>query len=164
MPQSKTEQLQIRVSRHEKRDIQKKARAAGLGVSAWVLSRLLPDESKRFHALVDALSARPGDATILASLHDFLIGLSALTLLEALADAPRSAVPQPWRSYLAAMIEHRAHQLETPPPPWVLDVGPSPEPYFASSLLSLRLHLLTHSPQAFRRRNLFVDAVLGERV
>ena len=36
--------------------------------------------------------------------------------------------------------------------------------WFASELKSLRLHLLTKSPAPFRRRNLFVDSTLGDRV
>jgi len=31
-------------------------------------------------------------------------------------------------------------------------------------LLGLRLHLLTHSPAPFRRRNIFIDASVGARV
>jgi hypothetical protein len=35
---------------------------------------------------------------------------------------------------------------------------------FCSSLQSLRMHLLTHSPPPFRRRNIFIDSSLGQRV
>ncbi|HTY49830.1 MAG TPA: hypothetical protein VMB48_09070 [Steroidobacteraceae bacterium] len=38
------------------------------------------------------------------------------------------------------------------------------EPAFGSELRSLRLHLLTQSPPAFRCRNIFIDASVGERV
>jgi len=38
------------------------------------------------------------------------------------------------------------------------------EPWFATTLQSLRLHLLRVAPAAFRRRNLFVDAGAGGRV
>jgi len=30
--------------------------------------------------------------------------------------------------------------------------------------MSLRLYLLTHSPAAFRRRNIFIDATVGAQV
>jgi hypothetical protein len=43
-------------------------------------------------------------------------------------------------------------------------VKPLERPWFASSLKSLRLHLLTASPPPFRRRNLFVDSTIGDRV
>jgi hypothetical protein len=39
-----------------------------------------------------------------------------------------------------------------------------PQPVFGSELKALRLHLLTNSPPAFRRRNIFIDATLGDRV
>jgi hypothetical protein len=37
-------------------------------------------------------------------------------------------------------------------------------PAFGSSLASLRLHLLTRAPVALRRRNLFADASVDDRV
>jgi len=37
-------------------------------------------------------------------------------------------------------------------------------PVFATDLASLRAHLLRASPVAYRRRNLFVDAAVGDRV
>ena len=49
-------------------------------------------------------------------------------------------------------------------PAWTRTVEPLTLPVFASTLQSLRLHLLTHSPPPFRRRNLFIDASLGDRV
>jgi hypothetical protein len=41
---------------------------------------------------------------------------------------------------------------------------PLAEPVFASSLQSLRLHLLVLSPAPFRRRNIFIDSTLGARI
>jgi hypothetical protein len=35
---------------------------------------------------------------------------------------------------------------------------------FGSTLVSLRLYLLTHSPPPFRRRNIFIDATVGSSV
>jgi hypothetical protein len=35
---------------------------------------------------------------------------------------------------------------------------------FGSDLQNLRLYLLTHSPPPFRRRNIFIDSTLGDRV
>jgi len=49
-------------------------------------------------------------------------------------------------------------------PKWTRQIAPLPEPVFGSALLGLRLYLLTRSPAAFRRRNLFVDATLDDQV
>jgi len=49
-------------------------------------------------------------------------------------------------------------------PPWVQSVAPLREPVFGTSLPSLRLHLLMHTPAPFRRRNLFIDSSVGDPV
>jgi hypothetical protein len=51
-----------------------------------------------------------------------------------------------------------------PPPDWTLAVQPLSEPAFGSPLQSLRLHLLVAAPPAFKRRNIFVDSSVGDRV
>jgi hypothetical protein len=43
-------------------------------------------------------------------------------------------------------------------------VPPLDEPHFATPLRGLRLHLLRASPVAFKRRNIFVDSSVGDRV
>lgn len=78
--------------------------------------------------------------------------------------APSSRLSPVLENQLAAMVETRASQLRIPPPAWVHDIPPLEHPWFASDLLSLRLHLLANSPPAFKRRNLFVDATVGSRV
>ena len=65
---------------------------------------------------------------------------------------------------IAAMVEHTAGLKGVRPPAWTGDISPLAEPYFASNLQSLRLHLLVSSPPAYRRRNIFVDSVVGARV
>ena len=49
-------------------------------------------------------------------------------------------------------------------PEWCRSVRPLAEPVFTTELVSLRLHLLLHAPIPFRRRNIFVDASVGDRV
>jgi hypothetical protein len=49
-------------------------------------------------------------------------------------------------------------------PSWTGEVRPLEKPVFGSSLKSLRLHLLRHSPVAFRSRNIFIDSSIGDRV
>jgi hypothetical protein len=62
------------------------------------------------------------------------------------------------------MVEQASQQRDVPPPAWSRDVPPLEEPYFATPLRSLRLHLLRQAPVLFKRRNLFVDSAVGARV
>ncbi len=68
------------------------------------------------------------------------------------------------RNYVAAMVEQAAHMKRVRPPAWTARVEPLETPWFATSLESLRLHLLRASPVPFKRRNLFVDSAVGARV
>jgi len=141
----------------------RRARAAGMDLTGWMLARLLPDEGIRLRALVRDLRAREDPSFVLAELNSFLSSLSASGLTAAL-ELPPDALPDELRAnQLAAMIETAAQRLGVSPPRWVDEILPLRTPWFASSLMSLRLHLLTRSPAAFRRRNLFVDATLGDR-
>ncbi len=169
MNELKSSQLQLRVSPREKREIQRRAESAGLSMSEWVVSQLLPKQHETFQDLVRNLNHESSEAPnassyALAALNDFLAKLSAQDFKRALTDP--SVVPHSefHRVYLAAMIEHAAVQKGAEVPAWVLSSGPLGVPYFATELTSLRLHLLMHSPPAFRRRNLFVDASVGDRV
>ena len=47
-PEARSEQLQIRVTPAEKSAIARAARRAGLGMSAYVLSRVLPEQSELY--------------------------------------------------------------------------------------------------------------------
>ena len=68
------------------------------------------------------------------------------------------------QNYLAAMVEQAAAQRGVEPPAWVRDVPPLETPYFASGLRTLRQYLMAVSPVPFKRRNLFIDATIGDRV
>jgi hypothetical protein len=161
---AKTEQLQIRVSRAQKAAIRAQAKRAGMGMSDWVLSRILPPLRERFREIVTevARSERPGYA--LAELNDLLSGLSADELGLATAERPAVSLSPYLENYVAAMVELAAGRKGGKAPAWTSEVAPLAEPVFGSSLESLRLHLLTHSPPPFRARNLFVDASIGDRV
>jgi hypothetical protein len=160
----KTEQLQIRVSEQEKSELQRRAQGAGMSVSSWVLARLLPAKAAAFRELLRELSGTDRPSFVLAELSDLLAELSVAEFPSVLATAPPSKLSRWLTAYVAAMVEHAAAKKRARVPSWVLDTGPVEEPYFASSLASLRLHLLVSSPPAFKRRNLFVDATVGDRV
>jgi len=160
---AKSTQLQIRVSPAEKAAIQRAARRAGMDMSAYVLARVLPAQARRFQELAEACrdpqSARFG----LAELNSWLAGLGAGELQDAVAAPPPALAPY-LANYVAAMVEYACAQHGIPPPAWARLVTPLAEPVFGSALTSLRLHLLTHSPPPFRRRNIFIDATVDARV
>lgn len=160
----KTEQLQIRVTRLEKEALKRRARRAGVDVSAYVLSRVLPSPAVRFAELLDDLRREEQPSYALAALNDFLAGLGAADLDTAVSDADLQGLSDFLRNYVAAMVEQVAHLRKVAPPAWVREVEPLEEPWFAVPFASLRPHLLAASPVAFKRRNLFVDSTVGDRV
>jgi hypothetical protein len=162
---SKTSQLQIRVSPADKARIRARAAKAGMDISKWVLHQLLPPAEERFQSLCLGLGAAPGQRSYLfAELNDFLSRLSAPELIRAVRYAPSIELPAFEANYVAAMVEQASAAVGGAPPNWTRRVQPLARPWFASPLKNLRLHLLTTSPPPFRRRNLFVDSTIGDRV
>jgi hypothetical protein len=164
---SKLSQLQIRVSKADKSSIRNAAERAGMDMSAYVLCRLFPPARAEFQRAAAALNApgAPGaPAFALAELNSLLTRLSGAELRDAIASPPEMELAPFLANYLAAMIETACEKRAIPRPGWLRGIAPLDEPHFGSSLRSLRLHLLTNSPAAFRQRNIFVDASLGERV
>ena len=164
MPEAaKSAQLQIRVSPAEKAAIQRAARRAGLDMSAYVLARVLPAPARRFQELTDACRDSQGVRFALAELNSWLAGLGAGEIQDAVASPPHGLTPY-LANYIAAMVEYVCGRHDVAPPAWTRTIAPLGEPVFGSTLMSLRLHLLTHSPAPFRRRNIFIDASVGARV
>lgn len=161
----KAEFLQIRVSPDQKAAIRAAAAQADMDMSAYVLERLLPAPRARFDGIVADLAADPNRRRYaLAALHDFLTEASAAEFAAA-TSAPPSAVLDPYLAcYTAAMLETAAERHGMPAPQWTQAIPPLREPAFGSPLPKLRMHLLLHSPPAFRRRNIFVDSTIGSRV
>lgn len=160
----RSEFLQIRVTPAEKAALRRLARQAGQDVSAFVLSRALPTPKLRFQALVGELARAESRSFVFAELNDLLFVLAAPAFEDTVAHADVGALFHEDANYLAAMVEHAAHLRGVVPPPWTRDVDAPDEPWFATDLQSLRVWLLSHSPAAFKRRNLFVDATVGDRV
>ena len=161
----KTHQLQIRISAQDKARIRARAASAGMDVSKWVLQQVLPPVEREFQALCRELAARPDARSFtFAELQDWFNRLTGGEFMRAVRHAPEARLPVFEANYLAAIVEHAAVIKGVDPPRWTVTVEPLDAPWFASSLKSLRLHLLTHSPPPFRRRNLFVDSSVGQRV
>ncbi|MHB1297832.1 MAG: plasmid mobilization protein [Gemmatimonadaceae bacterium] len=166
---TKDTQLQIRISVREKADLKRRAAAAGLDVSSYVLARVFPAPDNRFADITRALADAADHRFALAALNDLLDACPpmayAATVAHTAASQRTFANLSPFlRNYVAAMVEHAASQKDVPPPDWVRDVAPLALPWFASTLRSLRQPLLAAAPVAFKRRNIFVDATTGDRV
>jgi uncharacterized protein (DUF1778 family) len=166
---AKNEQLQIRVSASQKAALKRAARAAGMDVSSFVLTRALPPLDGQVASILRALAHGRSISFSLAALNDLLAACPPAAYAETVSD--KVFIPSllgkcsPFlQNYVAAMIEHAAQQKRVSAPEWVRHISPLRNPYFATELRSLRLHLIASSPVAFKRRNLFVDSTVGDRV
>jgi hypothetical protein len=161
---AKTRQLQIRVTASQKASIRRLARGAGQSVSAYVLSRVLPAEGSRFAEILFALRRDEDQRFALAELHELLAGLGPEQYADALHEADLGGLPPLLQNTVAAMIEEAGRRIGVVAPTWTRQVEPLETPHFAVPFPSLRPYLLRVSPVAFKRRNLFVDATVGDRV
>jgi hypothetical protein len=160
----KIAQLQIRVSAADKATILSAAKRAGMDMSAYVLSRVLSAPAARFQECIAACSRQESPRFALAEMNALLSALTPPEMRDAVAAPPSVGLPPFLANYIAAMVEYGCARCLLPAPSWTRTVPPLREPVFGSSLDSLRLHLLTHSPAPFRQRNIFVDSSLGARV
>lgn len=161
---SKSLQLQIRVSPQEKAIIVHYAKTANMGISQWVLNKALPPVQQTFQELLGQLKSVSNPKYILAQIHDMFNAASADEFELMVAQPPGVFISDYLANYVAAMIEYTAVQKGRKAPPWISQVPPLKIPVFGSDLKSLQLYLLTHSPPPFRRRNVFIDATVGQRV
>lgn len=160
----RTSHLQIRVTPAEKAGIERAARRAGVGMSAYVLGKVLPERSLRWHDLLREVLRSGGTRVAFGALSAWLAGLSAGELRHAAEEPPPAGLSDYEANTVAAMVEHTCVTGGAEVPAWTRAVRPLRQPAFGSDLKSLRLHLLRNSPAAFRRRNLFVDTVVGGQV
>ncbi|HEU4464831.1 MAG TPA: hypothetical protein VFS53_07295 [Gemmatimonadota bacterium] len=161
---AKTGQLQIRVTPRQKASLKRLARRAGQSVSAYVLSRALPPEKSRFEELLRALREEDRHRFALAELNDFLARLTPIEFHDAVGDSEPEGLTPRIGNYVAAMVEHAASRMNVDPPSWTADVAPLEEPWFPVEFPRLRAYLLRVAPVAFKRRNIFVDSTVGDRV
>lgn len=160
----KSHQLQIRISSVQKAALRRQARRAGMDMSTYVLTRALPAPAVKVAELIGALPDADSPRFPLAELNDVLHGLAASAYSEAVEGVDVGSLSPYLQNYVAAMVEHAALQKGVSPPEWACDVEPLEAPVFAVPFPRLRTYLLRSSPVAFKRRNLFVDATVGDRV
>lgn len=160
----RSQHIQLRVTPKEKSALRQFARRANQDLSSYILSRSLPAAGVQFEELVEGLRGDTNSRFALAALNDFLTGLLPVQIADAVRHADLSGISQFLQNYLAAMVEQTCARNRAAAPPWVRDVVPLAEPYFAGGLNALRPHLLRTAPVPFKRRNLFVDSTVGARV
>ena len=161
---AKSSQLQIRVTSAEKAAIQSASHRAGMDMSAYVLSRVLSANSARFSECVAACAATATPSYALAELNAFLTGLTPQEFCGAVLHPPLAQLTPFVANYVAAMVEYGCARAGVSTPAWTRAIAPLADPAFGTTLQSLRLHLLTHSPPPFRQRNIVIDATLGAQV
>ena len=120
--------------------------------------------SRRFQDLTRACRDPQTERFALAELSSWLAGLGTDDLRGAVASPLTPGLTPYLANYIAAMVEYVCARRDIPPPAWTCAIAPLGEPVFGSELMSLRLYLLTHSPPPFRRRNIFIDATVGDHV
>jgi len=163
---TKSQQLQIRVTPEQKAALKRLAKGAGQDVSSYVLSRTLPDSGVRFAEIIEALQQGEDQSFVLAGLDNLLSSLPPGQLQDATVTPPPGLweLPPFLANYVAAMVEQACFQRSVQHPSWTRRVPPLREPYFATPFRSLRLHLLGSAPVPFKRRNIFIDSGVGDRV
>lgn len=162
----KSDYLQIRISPGQKTALRRLAKQAGQDLSAYVLSRALPEARHRFDEIVAGLRDEVHRRLALAALNDLLTSMSATSLSEAVSAEPgalRDLSPFV-QNYVAAMVEQACQRRGAAIPPWTGRIPALESPHFATTLVTLRPHLLRAAPVAFKRRNIFVDAGIGAHV
>jgi hypothetical protein len=160
----KSAQLQVRVTDAQKTAIQRAAKRAGMDMSAYVLGHVLSAPAARFQECIEACVGPHPLSFALAELNSLLSELTGGEMREATATPPCVALTPYIANYVAAMVEYGCARCSIPPPAWTRAIEPLDEPVFGTTLQSLRLYLLTHSPPPFRRRNIFIDSSLGARI
>ncbi|MBN1961582.1 MAG: hypothetical protein JW841_11605 [Deltaproteobacteria bacterium] len=162
--ENKSTYLQLRVSQSEKRMIQRQAKNAKMTVSQWVLARIDPILRQEIQKLCISIGLSSQPSYLLAELNDLLSRMQRPEFERVFADIMRLPKSEILQNQIAAMIELTAHRLHAITPQWVCNIPPLTTPVFATKLKNLRLHLLLHSPPPFKKRNIFVDASIGERI
>jgi len=160
----KTEQLQIRVSRSQKLAIKQQAQKANTNMSDWILTKVFPTVQMGFQGLLAEMAASETPSFAFAELLELIGPMDADVFELAVSEPPQVELDLYWQNYVAATVEHAAAMKHAKAPDWTGDVIPLEEPVFGSSLESLKLHLLVNSPPAFIKRNIFIDASVGDRV
>lgn len=163
---NKTKYLQIRVTQEEKKLIERIAKRNNTTISELILDKLLSENlnKDKFQNLVSDLAKSKKPSLVFAEISDFLNKLHGDEFKTAVDEKPKAKLSNYHQNYLAAMIEFSANTKKVNPPEWINEIDVLTEPVFGSKLKNLRTHLLLNSPIPFRKRNIFIDSTVGNRV
>lgn len=166
MKTNKTKYLQIRVTPQEKSLIEKMAKRNNKTISELVLDKLLSEikQKEKFQNLVSDLNKVDNKSLAFAEINDFLNKLGKEEFQIAVKEEPRTKLSDYHSNYIAAIVEYTSYMKKAKPPKWINEIQPLNEPIFGSNLKNLRTHLLLNSPISFRKRNIFIDSTVGDRV
>ena len=164
MNQLKDTFLQIRMTSEQKEGIRDAAATANTDMSSWILSKVANSQSKEFLLIVEKLASLKEQSYVYAELHDFLSNCNSSSFSLAVQAIPNLNLSTFQLNYVAAMVEQRAQQLHQTLPDWCRETNRLETPYFGSSLKSLSFYLLLNSLIAFRRRNIFIDSSIDDRI
>lgn len=156
--------LQIRLTPMEKRVVAQMAKKAGMEMSSWVKRCIFSTQKQQYLGIIEMVADPKNKKEALASLNDFLSAISKEHFADAVLPLPKEMAGTFIGNYIASMVELAAHQKNIESPPWIHSFQGLPDPHFSSDLPSLRLHLLKVSPIPFKKRNIFIDSSLGDRV
>ena len=162
--EAKNQQIQLRISAREKGMIMQAALRAGMTMSEWILETVLPAKQQRYQTLIRKIATAKEHSYVFAELNDLLNVSSAKELESILATPFVAKLDSYQQNYLAAMLEVAAHKRSVKVPLWLSEIPGLDDPVFGTKLNSLRMYLLLRAPAPFRRRNIFIDATIGDRV
>src|SRR5438105_15308146 len=148
---AKTCQMQIRVSARQKAAIRTAAKRAGMDMSAYVLSRVLSVSAAEFRKCIEACRGAAGPAFALAELNSLLSRLTAVELTDAIAARPMVRLTPFLANCVAAMTESACEKRGIRVPSWAPAIEPLSTPAVGSACVTLRPHVLTHTPASYRR-------------
>ena len=155
---TKTRQLQIRVSPAEKAALKRLADEAGLSLSAFVLERALPRPHEGVSACIRDLKGTPDIGKSLSDFSLYLKRFAGEEFEAAVAEPDLGDLTDLQRNCAAAAVEQEAWLRGVSAPAWAAGVPALERPHFAWSLRSLRPHLMRVTPAAFKRRNVYIPS------
>lgn len=155
---TKTSQLQIRVSPAEKAILKRLAAAEGISVSAFVLDRVLPAHGGEVAERIAALQGGSDLQTRLSDLELHLLSMSDEEFPQAVVGVDVGDMRPLEKNCAAAAVEREAWRRGLAAPEWTTDVRPLEHPWFAWRIRALRPHLMRIAPPAYKLRNVYLPS------
>ena len=160
----KNENIQIRVSSSQKEKLKKIAKLQKMSLSEYILSISLTEITPLEIIDLYASMAKEDDKSFhLARINELLMKCPKHMWEKLVSFYPKN-LDEKAIAYVAGLIEQAAFIRSLSKPSWSTKIEALEEPLFASHLEKLRLYLLIKSPIPFRKRNIFIDSSVGDRV